>query len=453
MTTINLKGYLINRSGIMHLLVVLFGISAWIGVNGIFVQLPILVHYSPEGSALPTYIVIAIQMANVGPIIYMFLQQMQFKVNEFQSILGILTIGNISMALLIFFYNRTVVISNSEYSLALIVLTFFTALVGCFSSVLFMPYLRNFKKTYMISYFIGEGLSGVLPSLVALIQNIGENNKERVANSNVTSIEIIPNSRFSPLYYFLFVFLVLLLSLIAFVILQYFSFQDVKQNYQEKKNNQDEIEATNYDTKDKSISPSNNLCLENDQTVKRCLSNDERKKAKGLKVDYKMSLYKKFYLLILMSLLCFFGNGFLPSIQSYSSLPYGNTTYQLSIILSQFANPIACFITFWIIPSNLNIIYSLSTIIFILCSYVTYVALMSPFVPLLESKIGVIIILISWTILIGFISYVKLVIISIFRRVQKENILFYVGIIMQAGSASGAIISFTLINFTDLFQT
>ncbi|KAL2744692.1 hypothetical protein V1477_007234 [Vespula maculifrons] len=452
MATNNLKGYLKNRSGIMHLLVVLFGISAWIGVNGIFVQLPILVHYSPEGSALPTYIVIVIQMANVGPIIYMLLQQMQFKINEFLFILGILTIGNISMALLIFFYNKTVVISNSEYSLALFVLTFFTALVGCFSSVLFMPYLRNFNETYMISYFIGEGLSGVLPSLVALIQNIG-GNKNYVTNSTITSKEIIPDLRFTPLYYFLFIFLVLLLSLIAFIILQYSSFKDIKKNYEENKNSQDKIQVTHHNINDKSISTSNNLCLENDQTDKHYLSNDKRKKARCLKTDYKMSFYQKLYLLILMSLLCFFGNGFLPSIQSYSSLPYGNITYQLSVTLTQFANPIACFITFWIISSNLNIIHALSTIIFILCSYVTYIALMSPFVPLKESKMGVIIILISWTILIGFISYVKLVIISIFRQIQKENILFYVGIIMQAGSASGAIISFALINFTNFFQT
>ncbi|XP_014615774.1 PREDICTED: solute carrier family 52, riboflavin transporter, member 3-A-like [Polistes canadensis] len=450
MTAFNLKGYLKNRHGIvLHLLVVLFGISAWIGVNGIFVQLPILINCSPEGSALPTYIVIAIQMANVGPIIYMFFQQMQFKVNEFFCILGVLIVGNISMALLVFFYNKTVVLYNSEYSLALFILTFFTALVGCFSSVLFMPYLRNFDKTYMISYFIGEGLSGVLPSSVALIQNIG-GNTEYFTNSNITSIEIVSNLNFTPLYYFLFIFIVLLLSLIAFVILQYSSFvQDIKENSKENESSRDKIQATRYNVKNKPISIVDKLCLENELTVEH---HDERKEARCLNIHYKMSLYKKAYLLILMSSLCFFGNGFLPSIQSYSCLPYGYITYQLSITLVQFANPIACIITFFIIPANINIIHSLSAITFIFCIYVTYVALMSPFVPLQESKIGIIIILISWTILIGIISYTKLVIISIFRQIQKVNILFYVGIIMQAGSASGAIISFTLINFTDFFR-
>ncbi|XP_043503695.1 solute carrier family 52, riboflavin transporter, member 3-A-like [Polistes fuscatus] len=451
MTTSNLKGYLKNRYGIvLHLLVVLFGISAWIGVNGIFVQLPILINCSPEGSALPTYIVIAIQMANVGPIIYMFFQQMQFKVNEFCCILGVLIVGNISMALLVFFYNKTVVLYNSEYSLALFILTFFTALVGCFSSVLFMPYLRNFDKAYMISYFIGEGLSGVLPSSVALIQNIG-GNTEYVTNSNITSIEIVSNLNFTPLYYFLFIFIVLLLSLVAFVILQYSSFvQDIKENSKgNERSSRDKIQATRYNVKNKPISIVDKLCLENELTIEH---HDERKEARCLNIHYKMSLCKKAYLLILMSSLCFFGNGFLPSIQSYSCLPYGYITYQLSITLVQFANPIACFITFFIIPENVNIIHSLSAITFILCIYVTYVALMSPFVPLKQSKIGIIIILISWTILIGIISYTKLVIISIFRQIQKVNILFYIGIIMQAGSASGAIISFTLINFTDFFR-
>ncbi|XP_015188388.1 PREDICTED: solute carrier family 52, riboflavin transporter, member 3-A-like [Polistes dominula] len=460
MTTFNRKGYLKNRHGIVqHLLVVLFGISAWIGVNGIFVQLPILIHNSPEGSALPTYIVIAIQMANLGPIIYMLFQQMQFKVNEFVCILGVLIVGNISMILLIFFYNKTIILYNSEYSLVLFILTFFTALVGCFSSVLFMPYLRNFDESYMISYFIGEGLSGVLPSLVALIQNIGDNteyyviNNSNNNNNNITSIDIvIPNINFTPLYYFVFIFIVLLLSLIAFVILQYFSFvQDIQDNFKQNESSLDKIQAIRYNVKNKPISIFDKSFLKNELTMV-VKHHDVRKESKCLNMHYKMSLCKKAYLLILMSTLCFFGNGFLPSIQSYSCLPYGYITYQLSITLVQFANPIACFITFFIMPTNVNIIHSLFVITFIFCICVTYVALMSPFVPLLESKIGIIIILISWTILIGIISYTKLVIVTIFRQMQNVNILFYVGIIMQAGSASGAIISFTLINFTDFFQ-
>lgn len=447
MVTINLKGCVKSKHIVIHLLVILFGISAWIGVNGIFVQLPILVHSSPEGSALPTYIVIVIQMANVGPIIYMFLQQRQYKINESLCILGILALGNISMALLIFFYDRTIILSNSEYSVALFILTFFTAFVGCFSSMLFMPYLRTFNQTYIISYFIGEGLSGVLPSSVALIQSIGGDTEYAASvNQNNTSERIILKLRFSPPYYFLFIFTALFLSLIAFIILQYSPFvQNIKIT---SKNNK---KQTMRYSMHENPTP-NGLYKENKQITKQVLPNDIIEDV-NLNCSQKVSLYKRSHLFILMSFLCFFGNGFLPSIQLYSCLPYGQITYQLSTTLVQFANPIACLIAFWIIPLNLNILNVLSTLTFTFCTYVTYVALISPFVPLQESEIGIIIILLSWTILIGLISYMKLVIVSIFRQINKPNILFYIGIVMQAGSASGAIISFLLIEFTDLFQS
>ncbi|KAK2575615.1 hypothetical protein KPH14_011319 [Odynerus spinipes] len=324
------------------------------------IEMPILVRSSPEGSALPTYIVIAIQMANAGPIIYTLLQQRRYKINEPLCILGILTLGNISMAFLIFFYDKTVILSNSEYSMALFILTFFTALVGCFSSVLFMPYLRNYNPTYVISYFIGEGLSGVLPSLVALIQSVGE----QMETTNDT--------------------------LIAFIILQYSSFvKNIKTTFEENKSNQNGKQATYYNIQNKLPSTSNNLYKESEQAMEQVLSNNTINEIRNPKADHEMSLYKKSYLLILMSLLCFFANGFLPSIQLYSCLPYGDITYRLSITLVQFANPIACFIAFWIMPLNLNIINSLSTIILVFCTYVIYVALMSPFVPLRESEIVV----------------------------------------------------------------
>ncbi|XP_012276137.1 uncharacterized protein LOC105697415 isoform X3 [Orussus abietinus] len=42
---------------IVHFLVICFGLSAWVGVNGIFVQLPLLVLSSPERWKLPAYLI------------------------------------------------------------------------------------------------------------------------------------------------------------------------------------------------------------------------------------------------------------------------------------------------------------------------------------------------------------------------------------------------------------
>lgn len=59
-----------NRRLVVDLLALMFGLGAWVGVNGIYVQLPLLVNSSPEGWSLPAHIVMLVQFANLGPILY-----------------------------------------------------------------------------------------------------------------------------------------------------------------------------------------------------------------------------------------------------------------------------------------------------------------------------------------------------------------------------------------------
>lgn len=59
-----------NRRLIVDLLALMFGLGAWIGVNGIYVQLPLLVNKAPEGWSLPAHMVMLVQFANLGPILY-----------------------------------------------------------------------------------------------------------------------------------------------------------------------------------------------------------------------------------------------------------------------------------------------------------------------------------------------------------------------------------------------
>ncbi|KAK9296401.1 hypothetical protein QLX08_009559 [Tetragonisca angustula] len=418
----------------VHFLIILFGISAWIGINGIFIQIPVLINTSPEGWTLPAYLVLATHAANFGPLLYTILQYFHYKINEPWWILCLLISGTSAMGFLSFFYSEKIIIAGHEYSLVLYILTFFNALVGCFSSVLFMPYLRNFSEKCLTSFFIGEGLSGVLPSIVALIQGIGDTSECSIHknNSNVESSDSFsPN--FSPDVYFLFIFIILFLSLTAFAILEYSLIRNTKQPRG--------TSSAILSKKQASISPCDHY------------SNDIQK-VNHYWMDSSKHLTKRtrHHLFTLLVIFCFLSNGFFPSIQSYSCLPYGNIAYKLSIIFTQFANPIVCLLAFWLKVSSVKIINYLSVICLLIGSYVTYLALMSPTPPLQATKLGIFLVIFSWTLLIGFISYLKLIIVTIFRTTMIRNILFKAGIIMQIGSASGAIFSFVLINFTNYFE-
>ncbi len=51
-------------------LAAVFGMASWISVNGLWVELPVMVPLLPESWALASYLSVIIQIANLGPIIY-----------------------------------------------------------------------------------------------------------------------------------------------------------------------------------------------------------------------------------------------------------------------------------------------------------------------------------------------------------------------------------------------
>lgn len=51
-----------GRKPVLDVLAVLFGIGAWISVNGMWVELPLLVDALPEGWNLPSYLSVIIQV-------------------------------------------------------------------------------------------------------------------------------------------------------------------------------------------------------------------------------------------------------------------------------------------------------------------------------------------------------------------------------------------------------
>lgn len=60
----------VTVSPFLHVCVVAFGAATWIDLNGVWVELPLIVHQLPEGWNLPSYMAIIVQMACIGPIIY-----------------------------------------------------------------------------------------------------------------------------------------------------------------------------------------------------------------------------------------------------------------------------------------------------------------------------------------------------------------------------------------------
>lgn len=475
-----------NRKFLVDVLAILFGISAWITVNGMFVQLPLMVQTQPEGWNLPSYISVIIQIANVGPVLYSISQKLfPGKIKDSWIIYVILILGSAASLLMAFFYHKTSIIHDSEYSTALFALTFFGALVGCTSSVLFMPFMGNFLEIYLISYFIGEGLSGFLPSAVALIQGIG-GNPVCIPESENSSV-LVPYTeppRFSTEAFFFFLFFMMTLSTISFFLLNNLRFcqsertdsqtrsQTLSMKYSQTVEGSRNSRASSHNTvftvredveilmKDPETSKMHSKLSATDENTNRHGNTGVKCDAVSTPIsqpsaDMRQSSLSQtvyIYFLLLAAWVCMFANGIFPSIQSYSCLPYGNVAYHLSVTLGSMANPMACFLAFFYPYSSVRTISILTSLSTIITGYIMTTAFLSPVPPLVNTIGGEFLVVVSWIIATGLITYIKVSVASVFR-LEGGRALFWCGAVQQMGSAIGALLFFFIINYTHTFTS
>uniref|UniRef100_A0A8B9SLS2 Riboflavin transporter n=1 Tax=Anas platyrhynchos TaxID=8839 RepID=A0A8B9SLS2_ANAPL len=177
-----------------HLLACVFGTGSWVAINGLWVELPLLVRVLPEQWDLPSYITIIIQMANVGPLFVTLMHRFwPGSLKEVAVIYVVVSLGVVACLLLAFLWNQTSLIAGTPHSTAFLILTFFLALVDCTSSVTFLPFMMQLEPQYLTTFFIGEGLSGLIPALIALGQGSGIS-----SCVNVTLPENVTNTTGSP---------------------------------------------------------------------------------------------------------------------------------------------------------------------------------------------------------------------------------------------------------------
>ncbi|XP_067018692.1 solute carrier family 52, riboflavin transporter, member 3-A-like isoform X2 [Acropora muricata] len=237
-----------NISWPTYSLIVLFGLGSWIAVNGLWVELPILVKTAPEGWKLPSYLAVIFQLANIGPVIYSISNHFfPRRVHEKSAIPVIVSIGAVSCALLGFYWDKTSIIDGNQHSTVLFILSFFLALVDCTSSVVFLTFMSIFPSTYITALFVGETCSGLLPALVALGQGINsgsKNHQSNVTNNSLSKYTAKDDGlKFGPEGFFFFLFSMMLVCGLAFGALNYLPVAKRQRDEKVVKTNQPTIDC------------------------------------------------------------------------------------------------------------------------------------------------------------------------------------------------------------------
>ncbi|XP_033754649.1 riboflavin transporter 2-like [Pecten maximus] len=408
---------------VVYFIVVLFGIGSWVAVNGMWVELPILVPNLPEGWKLPSYLTVIIQLANVGPLLvivsYLCCKD---KLNEKAMIYIILIIGTVACVLLAFFWKETSDVFGEDHSVALFVLDFFLSVVDCTSSVLFLPFMALFHVKYMTALYIGEGLSGLLPSLVALGQGVGKVTCQNVSvtnqTTNISNYHIKPvyqNPSFPVEYFCFFLCGMMLVCGLAFTLLNYLPYCK-KEHISRKITTGNEM----YELKGK---------------------DESQMKGHSKSIGpATMALY-----LSLIAVINSLTNGVLSGIQSYSCIPYGNDAYHLTVTISKIANPVVCFLAFLLPVSSAIAITIFVTMGTGISAYIILMASQSPTPWMYDEPAGPPLMISAWVIMGSLMTFSKVSIASILRQEGKAALL-WCGVVTQLGSLIGAILSYILVN-------
>lgn len=314
-----------------YVLICLFGLGSWVAVNGLWVELPVLVRFAPEKWNLPSYLAVIFQLANVGPAIYALGNHFAPRtIQEKSAIPFIVTVGSVACALLAFYWDETSYIGGEKHSTVLFILSFCLAIVDCTSSVVFLTFMSTFPSSYMSALFVGETCSGLLPAFVALGQGI--NSKSINCSTNATNAssgnQIAKDGgglRFSPEGFFFFLFAIMVVCGLAFLALNYLPVVK-RQHVRESRR------ATIAEDSDSVTQP---LCDESAGT-NYCTSTSSStprdfymKDASNSSQIFSWCEVNIIYLLCIQAWINCLSNGVLPSIQAYASEPYGDKTYHL----------------------------------------------------------------------------------------------------------------------------
>ncbi|XP_064598818.1 riboflavin transporter 2-like [Liolophura sinensis] len=444
------------RCALVHVLVCLFGCGTWITITGVWVEMPILVEYLPESWDLGAYLSVVIQLANVGPLVYSLVHILYPNfLSEKCIVYLIVGTGIATSALLAVFWKETTVVAGKPHSTALLVLQFFSAMANSTSSVVFLPFMYLLKPVYLMTFYVGQGFSGFLPSILGLAQGSRSVTCTNVsysvitgqgANHTISSLQPVyqaPN--FSPSSVFSLLSAMCGLCGISFALLNHLPIC--------------KSQHVNYDLKTSPTkkSPSSEKTAliatskPNTYNVKWRKNDAECIEEIGKLSEHTLSGTESAVLLVAVGWVKAMENGLIPALQSYAFLPYGMEPYSLAIDLAYIADPSVCFLASFFPPKTPRTLVLLTLLATLCMSYIVMLASLSPSPPLSDWKVGEVLAVMSQVLTTSFLTYAKVSIARVFREEGKRS-LFWCGLASQAGAFSGAAIMFVLVSVLEIFE-
>lgn len=110
------------NSVICHFLVIAFGAGSWMGINAVWVELPLLVNALPEKWDLPSYLVVLVQITCVAPLIFGVVKHFfGNRLNQPVLIVAFLALSSLGSLLCALIWTKTTYIGRTSLVLVALV--------------------------------------------------------------------------------------------------------------------------------------------------------------------------------------------------------------------------------------------------------------------------------------------------------------------------------------------
>ncbi|GMR41688.1 hypothetical protein PMAYCL1PPCAC_11883 [Pristionchus mayeri] len=378
-----------NGSLPLHILVLLFGTSAWLSINSIYVQLPILSQSAPESWNLASYIVVIIQVSCIFPFIYSILRNWRREITERIErflIVFLFILDIVGLLLSTFTYTIQTKIGDTPHSLWLFISILILCIPCTMADVLFMPLIgRLGAPSFITTFYVGMGVGALIPSALSFAQGVNGSSW---------------NFSYSIFIYIICVFVLISLAAYGGIL------------FMERRSNRHEKESIHSTAQ---------------------VSNEIESSLKSIFLPITVSLVASS-----------FQNAVIPAILPYATQPFKPTIYSLSTNLFILTNPLFCFIQHCISFSSslrlslLSLLASLPTLFLLLLSVVP-LSVPSALLPICSALSA------------GLLSLLRTAAASRIAHSPHTKALFYCGFATQFGSFVGAITVFLLANLFHIF--
>ncbi|PIC23325.1 hypothetical protein B9Z55_017063 [Caenorhabditis nigoni] len=440
------------------ILVALFGSSSWMGTNSVWMQLPLLTSELPEHWNLPSYLAGVVQIACIVPLIYTILHKgvKSFTIPTPPLIIALLSLACCCQLGLAFFWNNYSDVFGAARSWPLYSLLFGLAIVNAMSNVLFMPFMAQFHPAYLNAYFVGMGLSSLMPSLLSLAQGTSKFK----CDENGVAERFPPN--FSVSIFFFIIFTFTCIALAAFIILYRSGAHRHAESSKREPN-----EGTPLKKSQKTSSPEDvdedetpiNLHETGATAIDAIVSELDESYRERSSICHDTELHQidyitgvKFtFLLFTTALVNAQMNGIITSVQSYAALPYSQATYHFAVTLSNVVSPLSSFLPFFVSVRSIPVLAVLTACSSAMTAFIVYLAALSPNLIFDSVAIGSALSIGGSLIAAGLHSYLRVVFASLLREGhQSESRLFWCGVFIQVGHFSPNFQPFFLFPHTNL---